>query len=207
MEILQVLVIREEMLVYSNRFLYGHQSTWSRPSGPRDQRFDQEGLLTSHTVDGETTPYSLFSEFKLSQSCLILPRFRQPSTQQLFSCWCLWNDRHVLNEYDARGWRTLDSFLFKLGYSPSTTYSEAERTQVEARDIQSGGCSFSVFKLRMETLIRKTLWPSELQSGWRALGLSVTAVCRCGPWNGCSASLLGAVPQACMEVSSLNIFF
>lgn len=129
MGILQVLEIHEELLVYSNRFLYGHQSTCSRPSGPHDQRFDQEGLLTSHTVDGKTSPYSSFSEFKLSQSCLILPWFWQPSTSGGSLCWCLWSERHVLNEHDVRGWRTLNSFLFKLDYRPSTTYSKAERTQ------------------------------------------------------------------------------
>lgn len=84
MEILQVLVIHEGMLVYSNRFRYGHRSTCSRPSGPHDQRFDQEGLLSSHTVDGKTAPYSLFSEFKLKVALFCLDSGNQAPSS--FSC-------------------------------------------------------------------------------------------------------------------------
>ena len=66
--------IQVESFIYITPLVQDHLGNMTRD-------FDKEILPSSHTVDGKTSPYSLFSELKLSQQCLILPQLWPPSIQ------------------------------------------------------------------------------------------------------------------------------
>lgn len=68
------LFIQVESFIYIITLVQDHLGSMTRD-------FDKEILLSSHTVDGKTSPYSLFSELRLSQVCLLLPQLWPPSIQ------------------------------------------------------------------------------------------------------------------------------